>query len=161
MPSKKNNSSSCQSIGLNIDGVLCFDKLNVAETFNKFYTTVASSLVSKLPRPSFKYGKDFVAKFYSAKGVKVNNCSFSLVSENKVLKYLNKMSADKATGLDSIPAKFIVDGSSLIASPLTHVINLSLIQGSVPDDLKSARVIPLYKKNNKTEVGNHNNIKSF
>ena len=38
------------------------------------------------------------------------------------------------------------DGASIIACPLTHVINLSLIQGVVPDDLKSARVVPLFKK---------------
>ena len=41
------------------------------------------------------------------------------------------------------------------ACSLTHVINLSLIQGVVPDDLKSARVVPLFKKSDKTEVGNY------
>ena len=32
---------------------------------------------------------------------------------------------------------------------------LSLIQGVVPDDLKSARVVPLFKKNDRTEVGKY------
>ena len=32
---------------------------------------------------------------------------------------------------------------------------MSIIQGSVPDELKSARVVPLYKKNDKTDVGNY------
>ena len=40
----------------------------------------------------------------------------------------------------------IRDGASIIACPLTHVISLSLIQGVVPDDLKSARVVSLLKK---------------
>ena len=35
------------------------------------------------------------------------------------------------------------------------MINLSLIQGVVPEDLKSARVVPFFKKNDKTEVGNY------
>ena len=43
----------------------------------------------------------------------------------------------------------------MIAYPLSHIINLSVIQGCVPDGLKSARVIPLFKKNDKTEVGNY------
>ena len=47
------------------------------------------------------------------------------------------------------------DGSSIIAQPLAHVINLSLLQGVVPDDLKSARVVPIFKKNDKTSVGNY------
>ena len=155
MPSKKNCSSSSQSIWLNVNGDLCFDKITVAEKFNAYFTNVASNLVAKLPTPSFKFGINFVSKFYSQKGVSINSCSFSLVTENTVFKYLKNISPTKATGLDNINAKFVVDGASLIACPLTHVINLSLLLGVVPDDLKSARVVPLYKKNDKTEVGNY------
>ena len=31
------------------------------------------------------------------------------------------------------------------AEPLTHIINLSISHGIVPDDIKIARVIPLFK----------------
>ena len=71
------------------------------------------------------------------------------------MKYLNNLSANKATGLDGIPSRFVRDSATVIACHLTHVINLSIIQGVVPDDLKSARVVPLFKKNDKTEVGNY------
>ena len=153
LPSKKGSSTSC-SIGLKIDGEISFDRLNVAEKFNSFYTTVASTLVEKLPKSFNKYGRTFVCNYYSTKGVVPNSFSFSIVSENKILKHLEKLSANKATGLDGIPSRFVRDSASLIASPLAHV-NLSIIQGSFPDDLKSARVIPLYKKSVKTEVGNY------
>ena len=36
------------------------------------------------------------------------------------------------------------DSASVIVYPLPHVINLFFIQGIVPDDLKSARVVPLF-----------------
>ena len=39
--------------------------------------------------------------------------------------------------------------------PIAHIINLSLITGVVPDDLKSARVVPSFKKSDKTETGNY------
>ena len=39
--------------------------------------------------------------------------------------------------------------------PIAYIINLSLITGVVPDDLKSARVVPLFKKSDKTETGNY------
>ena len=84
-----------------------------------------------------------------------NSYSFSIVSENKVLKYLNSLGINKATGLDGIPTRFVRYGASIIACPLTHVINLSLIQDVVPDDLKSARAVPLFGKSDKTEVGNY------
>ena len=78
-----------------------------------------------------------------------------MVSENKILKYLHNISANKATGLDGIPSCFVIDSASVIVCPLTHAINLSIIQGVVPDDLKSARGVPHFKKNDKTEVGNY------
>ena len=71
------------------------------------------------------------------------------------MKYLNALSVDKTMGLDGIPSHFVRDSASMIVCPLTHIINLSIIQGVVPDDLKSARVVPLFKKNDKTEVGNY------
>ena len=154
MPSKKGKASSL-NIGLNIGDEVCFEKGAVAEKFNSFYTTVASKLVEKLPKCVNKFGRQFVQTFYQRKGVTPNSYSFSMVSENKILKYLNNLSANKATGLDGIPSRFVRDSASVIACPLTHVINLSIIQGVVPDDLKSARVVPLFKKNDKTEVGNY------
>ena len=45
------------------------------------------------------------------------------------------------------------DSASVIVCPLTHVINLSISQGVVLDDLMSAMVVPLFKENEKTEVG--------
>ena len=93
--------------------------------------------------------------FYRNKCVFPNSYSFSIVSENKVLKYLNSLCIYKATGLDGIHSRFVRDGALIIAFLQTHVINLSLIQGVVPDDLKSARVVPLFKKNDNTEVGNY------
>ena len=136
-------------------GEICFNKQNVSEKFNAFYTTVASKLVEKLPKSLYRYGRQFVLTFYSQKGVIPNNFSFSIMSENQILKYLSKLSVSKSTGLDGIPCKFVRDSASIIACPLTHIINLSLIQGVVPDDLKSARVVPIFKKNDKTDVGNY------
>ena len=156
LPSKKSKSSSCYNVGLKMgdSDEICFDKQKVSEKFNDFYTTVASKLVEKLPRSLYRYGKNFVSDFYSQKGVIPKNFSFSVMSENQILKYLSKLSIDKSAGLDGIHSKFVRDSATVIACPFTHIINLSLIQGVVPDDLKSARVIPLFKKNDKTEVSN-------
>ena len=109
-----------------------------------FYTAVASRLVQKLPKGVNQFGKQFVEFFYRLKGVKPNDYSFSIVSENKILKCLGRLGAKKATGLDGIPAPLVRDIPSINACPLRHVINLSLIQGIVPDDLKSARVVPIF-----------------
>jgi hypothetical protein len=41
----------------------------------------------------------------------------------------------------SIIKKFI----DIIAEPLSHILNLSIASGIVPDDMKIACVIPLFK----------------
>ena len=39
--------------------------------------------------------------------------------------------------------------------PSTYIINMSITSGEVSDELKSARVKPLFKKNYRSEVGNY------
>ena len=70
-------------------------------------------------------------------------------------KELLKLNPSKSTGLDEIPARFIRDGASVLKIPITFIVNLSLSSGKVPDDMKVARVKPLYKKNSSLEAGNY------
>ena len=54
---------------------------------------------------------------------------------------LNSINASKATGLDELPARLFKDGSSVVAKPLTHIVNLPVTTGNIPDDLKVARFV--------------------
>ena len=65
------------------------------------------------------------------------------------------LNVSKATGLDGLSARFLKDGANQISSAIAHIINLSLYSGRIPDDMKTARVVPLYKKNSKSEPGNY------
>ena len=80
------------------------------------------------------------------------------VKVEHVTEILSGLNSSKATGLDNIPARFVKDGSKCIAYPLSHTgifHDLSLRSSIIPQDLKSARVTPLHKKNSKTEAGNY------
>ena len=78
-----------------------------------------------------------------------------LLYQKKVFTYLEGLCTNNAVGLDGVSSRFLKDSASIIADPLSHIINLSIIQGVVPDDFKSAKVVPIYKKNDKTDVGNY------
>ena len=80
---------------------------------------------------------------------------FSTVTESKVYRLISSVNTKNATGLDGISAKFIRDGCSVIASPITHILNLSLSQSTVPKAFKEAMVVALYKKGGRGEVGNY------
>ena len=140
---------------INNNKIVWFDKNRVANTFNDFFTTVATKLVDKLPNACGLYGGTHIQEFYRAKGVIPNSCKLKVVSEGEIRKALNKVNQCKASGLDDIPALFIKDGATAITHVITHIINLSLTTGTVPEDFKLARVVPLFKKSSRAEAGNY------
>ena len=64
----------------------------------------------------------------------------------------------KSAGYDNIPMSIIKRSIGSISSPLTHIINLSIIHGIVPDELKIARVVPIFKSGDKALFSNYRPI---
>ena len=50
------------------------------------------------------------------------------------------------TVFDGISVKLMKKVKFQILNPLAHIINLSFSQGKIPDSLKIAKVVPIYKK---------------
>ena len=86
---------------------------------------------------------------------------FKTVSEEKIMKLLTGLNSCKATGLDGLPAKFIIDNAESIVKPLTYIVNLSIESGVFPDDLKRAKIVPIYKKKAKTKPDNYRPVSPF
>ena len=111
-------------------------KTKVAERFNCFFTTIAQSLVDKLPPPTGRFGLAHLTQFYQSKGVTENMFGLTSTTPEEVHDVLQNISTGKVTGLDGLPPRIIKDSSSVIAAPLAHIINLSIMSGAIPDDLK-------------------------
>ena len=152
---KENPKQKQSKIGLDINGSISCDKKTVANTFNSFFTTIASNLVLKLPSTSGVFSDPHkVHKFYEEKGVQPNTFNFKEVTVELVLTKLKSLNPSKATGFDNIPAKFLRDAAEKITPVITHLINVSIKNSHFPNKLKVARVIPLYKKGLKSDPGN-------
>ena len=93
--------------------------------------------------------------YYGSKLTNSNKLYLRPVCEEFVEKEFLSLNLSKSTGLDNIPARFLRDGASVLKGPLTHIINLSITSGIVPDDFKVDKVKPLFKKNKQTDVGNY------
>ena len=132
--------------------------MKVATHFNDFLTSNAASIVNNLPACSAQFGQRQVVEFYRNKHLTEDMLSLANVTIGQVSKILLSTSSSKATCLDEIPAKYLKYGSSVIYKLLTHIINLSINTGRIPDDLKMARIVPLYKKNSKTHLRNYRPI---
>ena len=134
------------------NGTKVFEPLPVSDIFNRFYTSVASELVSKLPSPSglFSTSSHHFRSLYSRLR---NRDSFviSPVSCLFIRKQLLSLNPKKAIGLDNLSSRFLCDAVDEIIEPVSHIVNLSISSETVPSSFKQARVIPLFKKGSKLD----------
>lgn len=86
------------------------------------------------------------------------NFLFKEVHESQIYKELRNLKRKKATGLDNFLSGLLKDAASVIAKPLTYIINLSLRSGTVPAEWKEAKVLPLFKSGSSSEIGNYRPI---
>ena len=152
-----NKSKEKSRIVLEINKEKCFDPLRVVNEIANYFLTVASNLVKKITNATklFDINSEKFKDYYRDKGVIPKSFKISKISEQFVLKELCKLNPTKSTGIDGIKPRFLKDGAKIIASAITHIINLSIESEKVPDLLKKAIVKPLFKKGSRLEVGNY------
>ena len=71
------------------------------------------------------------------------------------MRTINELSAKRSTSHDSISTELLKRIKAFISSPLCLIVNQSLNTGIFPGKLKFAKVIPLYKKGDSTQLGNY------
>ena len=103
----------------------------------------------------FSVDSELFKRFYAQKGITPGLFKLSSITEAFVHKELSSLHLQKATGMDTISPKVLRDSADIITPLITHIVNLSITTGNVPDDFKVAKVTPLYKKNDKLDVGNY------
>ena len=68
---------------------------------------------------------------------------------------IKKLGSRKSAGHDNIKADLIKCVADEVAKPLSAIINMSLSHGIFPDELKIAKVVPIYKKESPESFGNY------
>ena len=77
---------------------------------------------------------------------------------HEILKLSSSLKTDKSNGPDSISPKVIKNCIQYFVDPLCDIFNKSLNTGIVPDKLKVAKIVPVYKKNDVKNVENYRPI---
>ena len=118
-----------------------------AEIFKKHFCTLADALLANLPSPSLRFGLYSVWKYYKKvlKYLK-SKCTFNFVSEETVWKLLQDLDENKSSGLDNLSDKFLKDGATVLAKPISQICNLSIKYSTFLPDCKIAKIKPLFKK---------------
>ena len=87
-----------------------------------------------------------------------NAFEFKNITRAELVSVLKKVKASKAPGLDKISSKLLKAAGDSIIESLMYLFNLLLNTGIFPDDMKLAKVTPIYKSGERTNCGNYRPI---
>ena len=71
---------------------------------------------------------------------------------------LQLLKRSKATGPDNLPPGMIKDCSNELSGPLCCLINLAMINSTIPNEWSLAKVIPIFKYRDRTDPNNYRQI---
>ena len=144
-------SKQSTDIYLNENGSLITEQNKVANIFNKYYTNIASKLVDKLPKINTKY-QDYL------KNPTKNAMYLSEIEPDEVMKILLSLDITKSADIYNISPKLLKLAAPVICDYLTVIFNKSFDEGTFPDLLKVAKVIPVHKSGSAFEASNYRPI---
>ncbi|KAJ8047577.1 RNA-directed DNA polymerase from mobile element jockey [Holothuria leucospilota] len=123
----------------------------VCNTFNNYFVSVGHTLSSSIVNDSHSSYTDYLPP--------ENDYVMYLhpTDENEIYNCIQNLK-NVSPGHDNLHCKVIKSVGCFISVPLCHIINLSLRNGTIPTDLKLARVIPIYKSGDKFLKSNYRPI---
>ena len=118
------------------------DPKSIADQFCKYFSNIGPPATS-VSHHSFLSGNFLESLFLDS------------VSEQQVIEICKSLKSGTAVGYDNVFVDLVKQCAQLISSPLTHIINMSIVSGIVPDELKIAHVIPLFKSGDRSLFTNY------
>ena len=134
------------------DGVKYDNEYEISNKFNEFYVNIGPNLASKLPQFSGN-----ACDLLPSRDLP-NSFSFEPTTHNEVINIINTLKPKTSSGYDQINPKLLVKTTRSIALPLTYISNLSLQTGIFPNDMKLAKVIPIFKSKDPHNFSNYRPI---
>ena len=134
-----------------IENKLVSDKSTISNKFNEFYTNIGPNLANEINIASSKSFRSYL------KSSNEKNFDFVDVTE-EIYKIINNLKPKDSCGQDGLSSSQLMQLKHIPTKPLTIIINQSLRSGIFPDKLKIAKIIPLYKKDDTSVLGNYRPI---
>ncbi len=119
-------------------------KKEMAEQFNEYFSTIGSKLAS-----SFNAMPDDLELPAS----KVTQMEFEKVTSSDIREIVNSMENKTSTGIDEVSNKLLKSLFPELLEPITILVNNLIETKMFPQEMKSAKVIPIFKKGNKQDRG--------
>ena len=135
---------------LNINGNLVGNRETIANKMNDYFIDVGPDLAKKIPPVTGDY-RDYLTN--------ASQNMFLLPTDSSEVKTIvDELNSNKATGSDDIPPKIVKLVIPYIAQPLSEIFNVSLFTGIFPDNMKLAKVTPIFKSDDRAMPNNYRPI---
>ena len=143
---KKNHPETITKNGIEIK-----DPIEIAQTFNEYFTNIGPELASSIDS-NVGHFTEYVSEHAET------SLFFKPTTENEILKIVQSLELGKACGYDEVSVNLLKKIIFYIVSPLNHIFNLSFTSGIFPDAMKIAKIIPIFKNDDPTEIKNYRPI---
>ena len=120
-----------------VNGKTTTDRMKIANGFNQYFVNIGPTLASNIPQNN-KSSTTYMGSRVFESMVITPVVEEELCSVIKSLK-------DGSAGWDAISAWVVKATYSSFIVPSTHIMNMSLLNGIFPSELRIARVISLFK----------------
>lgn len=145
---KKSNAQD-NEIKITINGKIIENTIEIAEIFNKYFQNATQNLGNQQMC-------DLESTILDAENQ--NTIFLTPVTSDEILKIINNLKNSFSRGLDEIPDIIVKKCSHLLVTPLLDICNSSITAGKFPENLKIAKVYPVFKKGIKEHIENYRPI---
>ena len=118
------------------------------DSFNRFFSTIGSDISDKVPVSQTPY-----SQFLNQRHDK--SIFLDPITPLDTINITSKLKNKTSQGHDNISTKLIKQSIEQISTPLTHILNQSMTTGIVPQNMKIAKVIPIFKSGDKHIFNNY------
>ena len=128
----------------------------IQKKLRKIYASIFREEGSKLFHEAVKRSKSPPVPKLKPRHV-ASEFLFTNCDENEINEIIMSMKS-QSCGVDEVSLKVVKAIKTIVIPILTHLINLSLEEGTFPERLKLAQVLPLHKGKSKNEPSNYRPI---
>ena len=122
------------------------------EKFNSHFSNIGRSLATSI-------NDSHINGFHSClKSPSSSSIYLHPTSPQEIIKLIYNLDSNKASGYDDISPFILKTAVHIIPLPLSIILNLCISNGVFPNNLKVAKVIPVYKSGCPNEPGNYRPI---
>ena len=146
----KNKCDFPEFFRINNNHISC--KKAIAENFNNFFVNIGPVLASKLEKVNHNEFQKYLINPTQ------HQFEFKNINENDIAQVFRELKSKSSSDIEGLSMKIVKLVSNKLCFPLSIVVNQSLSTGIFPQSLKTAKVTPIFKKDDNSVLSNYRPI---